>query len=242
MSAENFKKDDQIFAEYKTKHPEVTFAQFYAQGVADLVRNGKSHATLGANLDKHDVWWQAGEKPFAKYCRMHTISKDTKVVDYGCGSLRIGAHFIRYLNPNCYFGLDVISDFYEIGQQLIGEDLLREKAPAFGAISEESVRRAVEFNPDFVYSSAVAYHVHPSDAPAYYANLKRIVHKSGSVLFMDASICDEEFRYRQRSWAWPLDYYLENLDSLDYIRMYKIGDREEFGKKFSVVILEFKCP
>ena len=63
------------------------------------------------------------------------IPPDSILIDYGCGSLRVGAHFIRYLDPGCYFGLELAEGLYEIGQEVIGRELLDGKFPRFGFVS-----------------------------------------------------------------------------------------------------------
>ena len=35
--------------------------------------------------------------------------------DIGCGSLRGGVHFIRYLDKNNYFGTDISSELIKVG-------------------------------------------------------------------------------------------------------------------------------
>ena len=239
MAEDRFEKSDSVFKEFKEANTDASFAKYYMKSALETVKQGAGHATLGKNLNKFPNWWDAGAKPFAKYQRLFPIKEDSKVVDYGCGSLRIGGHFIRYLKPESFMGLDVNSGFYEMGKELIGEKMVDEKAPRFAEISEEAVKQAVAFNADIVYSSAVCYHVHPDEAETYFSNLSRITHKKGAVLFFDATVSDEHFRYRHRSWSWPLDFYLKSLPSLRLARIHKSKDREEEGHKFMVGILEF---
>jgi SAM-dependent methyltransferase len=242
MSNADYDSHDQAFLEEKKKNPKLTFAQYYTVGVAEMVKGGASHPTLGAKLNKYPEWWEAGEKAFANLLRLFPIEPSSRVADYGCGSLRIGGHFIKHLDPGCYFGLDVISGFYEIGKGLVGEKLVKEKKPRFAVLSDKSVARAAKFAPDFVYSSAVSYHVHPDEAAAYYANLSKIAHKSGAVLFFDATVSDNHFRYRHRSWSWPMDFYLKSLGDMKFVRYIKSTEREEDGQKFSVGFMEFARP
>src|SRR5262249_41100784 len=153
-----------------------------------------------------------------------------KVVDYGCGSLRIGGHFIRFLDPDRYYGLDVTDGFFEMGRELIGHDLITQKRPRFAVIDVASLTDATAFGADIVLSSAVSYHVHPSETAIYYGNLQRLAAKPGARLFFDVSISDVPLR--NKSWCWPLDFYIQSLPELTFINMDGGVYRQE-GANFS---------
>jgi hypothetical protein len=235
---ENDKRDARFLAWLK-EHPGATFAQYQTSLELIALGKGKDHATLGPNLRKYPVWWEAGEAAFARLQRLSDLEPSHRLVDYGCGSLRIGGHFIRYLAPEKYFGLDVTDGFYKMGQDLIGPEMMAEKKPRFAVISEASLAEATAFAPDYVFSSAVSYHVHPSETPVYYGNLQRLASKPGARLFFDVSISDEPIR--NKSWCWPLDFYIKSLPELRFVRMDGGVHRME-GANFSMGVLEFERP
>lgn len=222
------------------KNPGGSYAQYQTSRELVSLGKGNDHATLGKKLRKYpDNWWDAGVHGFARLVRMSKLAPDTRVVDYGCGSLRIGGHFIRYLAPERYFGLDVTDGFYEMGKDLIGPDMVAEKKPRFAVISDDAVSAATAFGAEIVYSTAVSFHVHPRETPVYYGNLQRLASKPGARLFFDVSISDVPLR--NKSWCWPLEFYIESLPELEYVRMDGGVYRPE-GANFSMGMLEFRRP
>lgn len=228
------------FVAWLEENPGGTYAQYQTSRELISLGRGKDHATLGPKLRKHpDNWWDAGTVGFARLVRLSGLAPQNKVVDYGCGSLRIGGHVIRYLAPERYFGLDVTDGFYKMGADLIGAEMVAEKRPRFAVIGEESLGEAAAFGADIVYSTAVSYHVHPSETPVYYGNLQRLAAKPGARLFFDVSISDVPLR--NKSWCWPLDFYIKSLPELEFVNMDGGIHRPE-GANFSMGMLEFRRP
>lgn len=228
----------QRYAEFKVHNPDVSYSLWLERVELESIQSGKPHATLGPRLRRFDNWWDAGTNVFRRYQRWFPFVPASKVVDYGCGSLRVGGHFIRFLDPECYFGLDVIAGFYDMGKDLIGAEMMAEKKPRFAVIDDASVRDAARFAPDFVFSSAVSYHLHPDEAPEYFRNLSTICHKPGSNLFFDVSISDEPIHNLQLSM--PLDYFKSALSDLKYITYHEIERIESGGQ--TIGILHFRRP
>ena len=193
-------------------------ARKHYDALAERIKRGASHASLGPNLKEKSDWWSAGQPKFAKALRTFPIGRKDRVVEYGCGSLRVGAHFVRYLNPGCYFGLDLTPKLIDFGKELLGEDILREKAPRLAAIDEGSLADATNFAARFVFSWAVAFHVHPDENAYYLETLVRLTHKRGAVLFFNTKLADTELKYGSNGWARPLGIYLRGLSSLTFVR------------------------
>ena len=76
---------------YREKHPGHSYAQWLHDAAVVHARAGSPHATLGSNLNKSGDWWEAGRGAYERYRRLFPLAPDGKVVDYGCGSLRIAA-------------------------------------------------------------------------------------------------------------------------------------------------------
>ncbi len=238
--SEIFDERDRRFLDLRKSNPSLTYAQYQTDIELASIRSGNDHATLGPRLRKHpDDWWAAGAHSFARLQRLSALRETDKVLEYGCGSLRVGGHFIRYLEPGHYFGLDVTDGFYEMGRELIGAEILRLKQPQLHVIGEETLQAGAAFAADIVISIAVSYHVHPSETAAYYANLERLAVRPGARLFFDASISDVPLR--NRSWCWPLDFYKQSLPGLTFIGMDGGTHRAE-GANFSMGVLEFRRP
>lgn len=220
-----------------TRHAKARFG-----AIAKMLKEGARHPTLGARANGADEdWWKAGEKNFRKMVRLFGLTEKDRVVDYGCGSLRVGAHVIRFLEPGHYFGLEVTPDLIEIGQELIGPELLAAKKPFLAAIDETSVAAASDFGASFVFSHAVAKNVVRSELPFYLAALRRIAHAPGCILYFSAKLADKEFEYLPGGWARPLAAYTEPLRPLELVRIHNASG-EPGGPAIQSCKLEFRSP
>jgi SAM-dependent methyltransferase len=239
---------DAEFTAFKEENPDATFAQYYASSAIRKINAGQAHSTLGAKLykrgsDGEKDFWTAGQKAFERYKRISEIEPSKKVVDYGCGSLRLGIHFIQYLDRGHYFGLDVTNDFFQLGQQIIGEEILSEKQPSLSVIDEAGVERAAAFGADFVISNAVSYHVHPDETASYFRNLTILASKPGARLFFDVKISPKPLRFRERGWAWPLEVFVEGLPELRFVQRHGQSKRQDQRTNNELVelgVLEFR--
>ena len=235
-----FEAWDRQHALFKLKNPGVSFTKMQMEKTAESLQKGKAHPTLGRNIIDHTDWWTAGASTFAHYMKLFPIAQSSRVIDYGCGSLRVGAHFIRYLDPGCYFGLELAKGLYEIGEEVIGPELIAEKRPRLGLTETTALDDAIAFGADFVYSTAVAFHVHPDEMALYCANLIRLSAKPGATVFFDVKTSETPLRYRERSWSWPVEMYLKALAPLTFVRGVKLNERTELGVRFENQILEFR--
>lgn len=224
------------YLQYQAAHPHVSYAEWSDIVTLRALAKGGEHATLGPRLRKYPNWWDAGVNAFDRYRRWFPLTEESRVVDYGCGSLRIGGQFIRYLKPGGYFGLDVVMGLIDIGKDLVGEALMAEKTPRFAVISPASVSDAASFSPDIVCSSAVSYHVHPDEAALYFGNLAQIANRPGATLFFDASVSSDPVDNLQLSM--PLDYFKASLADLDFVKFHEIQHNTDQDQIIGV--LEFR--
>jgi SAM-dependent methyltransferase len=215
---ERFAQKDRNYALFKQQHPDITFGQYRAQQIYDHISSGKPHYSLGGNLsdtaEGPQEFWSAGAAKAKYYFRRMGLKPHHRVIDYGCGSLRIGAHFIRYLNPGCYFGLDVVPNFFEWGKELVGNEIIAAKSPHLRTLGADSLSEAAEFGADFIFSAAVCIHVHPDELRKYFENLRSLTWKEHAQLHLNAAVSDLPRRIAQDSWAWPLQVYERSLRGL----------------------------
>lgn len=75
---------------------------------ADDIRRGEHRTMIGA------MWDDIGRLQF-EFLRSEGLEPRHRLLDVGCGSLRGGVHFVRYLEPGRYFGLDANASLIEAG-------------------------------------------------------------------------------------------------------------------------------
>lgn len=203
-----------------TDGPEgVRLARVRYDTMAQRLRAGQPHPTLGYHPDRGDTdWWQAGAGRVSRLVETFGISPHHRVIDYGCGTLRLGGHFMRRLDRGNYFGLDVSGELIAIGRELVGDDMIADKAPHLAAIDAQALEEAEAFGASFVFSEAVSYHVMPKELAFYFGALERLARAPGCVLFFSVRIADVESEYIQGCWARPLQAHTQPLASLAFVK------------------------
>jgi len=80
------------------------------------------------------------------------------LLDLGCGPLQGGEMFIRYLDPQCYVGVDHRRAVIEVGHEQIAQHALKAKAPRllFSESFGDVELGASSF--DFIWASQVLYY------------------------------------------------------------------------------------
>jgi SAM-dependent methyltransferase len=214
---------DLELADYRREHPDASFAQFYVDKALASIRAGQAHSTLGLRLLARSPegtgdadFFEAGRAAFERYRRILGVEPRHRVLDYGCGSLRVGIHFLEYLDIGHYMGLDVTRDYIDIGASAAG-NLVRSKQPVLASIGPDTIANGKDFAADFVISNAVSYHVHPDEIEAYFGSLAALCSKPGAMLAFDVKLADHPLRFKLRGWAWPLDFYRQHLAALDFV-------------------------
>jgi hypothetical protein len=169
------------FQEWQNQNPSKAFTDFYAESVASKLARGRAHASLGGNLLQGGIFGHTGQGAF-KRLAAHGLTANDACVDYGCGTLRIGVHAIKYLGAGLYWGLDISDVLLKEGRTLIGEALWEEKRPHLRLISAESVAEAAAAKPAMLLSLKVLIHVHPDELPEYIRNIMTVIGSWGQAL------------------------------------------------------------
>jgi hypothetical protein len=59
------------------------------------------------------------------------LAPSSRVLDVGCGALRLGYWVMRFLDPGCYFGIEPNVEMRELGLELIEPDVINRAQPSF---------------------------------------------------------------------------------------------------------------
>lgn len=192
------------FRRWQKQNPGCSFKQYFAEGIKDRLDDGKTRASLGATL-KGDGFGELGKRNFQLLlCETYGLKPDARCVDYGCGTLRMGVHVIKYLQPGAYVGLDIDQAMLDQGTKLIGPDLMAEKKPELAVISRDSVAMAAAKRPSLLFSLKVLIHVHPQELDEYFGNILSIVGGSGKGVATGKWSTGDTFQTAKKSWAHSL--------------------------------------
>lgn len=102
-------------------------------------------------------FWEELGKAQVDFLIEHGLKPHHKLVDIGCGSLRGGIPFIRYLDKGNYYGLDINKSLLDAGRQEIAEAKLGNKIP--NLLLDNSFN-LIAFKQKFNYAVAVSLFTH----------------------------------------------------------------------------------
>ena len=78
------------------------------QSVRERVQSGQHREVVGG------LWEEIGTLTF-NYLATHGLTPRSRVLDVGCGCLRVGVHLVDFLEPGNYYGLDLSQALLEVG-------------------------------------------------------------------------------------------------------------------------------
>ena len=187
------------FEKWQQGNPGKSFKDFYAQTAERKLREGKLHNNLGRKIS-HGGFGKSGADIFGKLIELGLKPSET-LVDYGCGTLRVGVHAIDYLEPGAYWGLDTSDFLLEQGRELIGDSLWAQKRPHLHTISAETVAQATAASPQMLISTKVLNHVHPEELEEYLHNIMQIIGSSGQAIITGKWSEQQTVQTKNRSWV-----------------------------------------
>lgn len=207
---------DRRFRAWQANNPGGTFGDYYAAKTISHLEEGRSHYTLGqrgkAKDHKAQIDWTPDDFATRALDIWEAIlgfglTPRMNCVDYGCGSLRLGQHAMRYLEAGKYCGMDVVDTFINQGLELIDPKLIADKSPLLLTITPDHLSQVAEWKPDFIFSSAVLQHVPPEELPEYFRRLASIMsgHCTAHIIYIAAPRMK---RVKALNWVYPLDQIL----------------------------------
>lgn len=101
-------------------------------------------------------WDEIGKLQF-EYLVKQGLKKDHYLLDVGCGSLRGGIHFARYLERGHYYGIDIDRDLLEAGRAELKANNLADRDVALVEMGDFSFER---LNRKFDYALAQSVFTH----------------------------------------------------------------------------------
>jgi len=194
------------FALWRIRHRNASFAHFYAHLIAaGLARGGGARryrtglSPLSATLLDPADFRKRGRKEF-DWFRTRNLRRDMMCIEYGCGCLSVGQHFIEYLDSGRYLGLDIVDSFYRDGLTMIDGKIIARSQPRFLIISEEALQRASAAKADLVFATTMIQHVPPQELGMFFGNVIRLMHET-SIAIVNCKTALVTARIGADAWA-----------------------------------------
>jgi len=125
--------------------------------------------------------WESGGLFQYPFMLSKGLKPSDVLCDIGCGSLRGGQHFIKYLDKGHYLGLEAEERLVELGlEHEVGNEIASDKLPEFVITSEFEFHRFSR-SPSFAVAISLFSHLTEGDIQRCLTKLASIV--SGSCIF-----------------------------------------------------------
>ncbi|MGM0882788.1 MAG: class I SAM-dependent methyltransferase [Bacillota bacterium] len=146
--------------------------QYYQMNLSDEdIFNGKHRDAVGG------LWKQLGELQY-NFMVQHGLRPENTLLDVGCGSLRGGIYFIRYLNEGRYFGVDINKSLIDAGKIELNNLGLHEKKPVL--LVEDHFRfELFKRNFDYAIAQSVFTHLPINVIQRSLINIDKVLNKGG---------------------------------------------------------------
>jgi len=155
------------------------------------------------------MWNEIGELQFQFLKRMG-LKPEHRMLDIGCGTLRGGRFFIRYLGVSNYTGVDISTACIDAAKRLVEEEDLQDKQPKL--ILNES--KAMNFDDmgdedfDYILAQSVFTHLPDTNIAECFANVGKVMTAKSSFYFT-YSQSDVPERLSIKDFAYPWTFFQE---------------------------------
>jgi SAM-dependent methyltransferase len=129
------------------------------------------------------AWEEFGELQFA-FLKRRGLLPHHRLLDIGCGTLRAGRHFVRYLDPDCYYGFDISPRAIEYGTDLLrSENLDAKRARLWVVAGDLRFRDLASEQFDFALAQSVFTHLPPESITECFDHITSVLSPSGAFYF-----------------------------------------------------------
>jgi SAM-dependent methyltransferase len=142
---------------------------------------------LGGGQEK----WESRGKFQLFFLKKMGLAPFHRLLDVGCGPIRAGVHFIDYLNPALYCGVDYNHDFILTAKELVAKDRgLAEKLPELAQLDNFEFSK-INGTFDYVMAFSVLNHCDNEKKKLFFRELPRMLKKTAKVYITHATWFEE---------------------------------------------------
>ena len=153
------------------------------------------------------MWEEIGSLQF-EFLVKQGLQPWHRLLDIGCGTLRGGHRFIRYLDAEQYTGTDISAGALEAGCRIVEQQGLTDKRPRL-VLTEDLKFRDLDKNPfDFVLAQSVFTHLPVEYIDECFQHLRRVMRDKANFYFtFDESQQPQQLRFK--SFTYPFSFFAE---------------------------------
>ena len=167
----------------KFKYRNRPYMEYYAAGMKTFTATDPKEAIGGR-------WEEMGNHQF-EYLVEKGLRPESTLLDYGCGSLRGGLHYINYLEERNYFGVDISPEILEAGKKFLQEEELEYKNPTLKMVNDLNFEDFEGKTFDFILAQSVLTHMPQNNIEMCLKNVRKVMDKDTiffATFFMDDKV------------------------------------------------------
>jgi len=127
------------------------------------------------------LWDEIGRLQF-DFMISRGLTPASKLLDVGCGALRGGVHFVRYLDDGNYYGIDINKSLLKAGEQELRESGLGGKRVHLQQTDQfDATGFGVQF--DFGIAVSLITHLCANQIIYCFLQMRRVMHERSSFYF-----------------------------------------------------------
>ncbi len=149
------------------------------------------------------------------YLKQHGLHPESRMLDYGCGILRLGLLAIPYLSSGTYVGLDISAGRLERGRQLLRKAGIKDDQYELHEVNDCSLKEIAEHQFDFVWAKSVFTHMPTADIEFMLRSLKPRL-AAGGQFYFTFSQSDTPLRKTIKDFYFPVDMMRETCEMQGY--------------------------
>ncbi len=145
------------------------------------------------------------------------LRPEHRMLDIGCGTLRGGRHFVRYLDRSNYTGIDISPACIEAAKDLIENEKLQDRMPTL-ILNRERNMLFSEFKEktfDFILAQSVFTHLPEDIIQECFQNIGKCMHGETAFYFTYFQ-SDERQQIATKDFAYPWSFFCELAAASDF--------------------------
>ncbi|AXK35281.1 class I SAM-dependent methyltransferase [Streptomyces armeniacus] len=165
---------------------------------ADTARNPRG----AVGTPSEERWNALGQLQF-DYLLGHGLTPADRMLEIGCGNLRAGHHFIGYLEPGHYHGIDISPDILLAAQRTLADCKLQSRLPYLTLVNDLRLAHLPDGHFDVVHAHSVFSHSPLPVIEECFAHIARVLAPGGFFDFTynrtdgtEHHVLHEDFYYR----------------------------------------------
>jgi hypothetical protein len=193
---------------WRLLHPFTRYEAYYAWVVTRKLARGRKHPAIGPHAKA-----ARGEREMIAVLLRHGLQPHHTLVDYGCGSLRLGKPLVEFLEPGKFWGLDLAQEFLDAGVVHIGA-LQVAKRPHLHVIGAEGLAAAKAARPDVIAAWHVCGKIPDQIFEDFFRKIVGLMHQRTRA-FLQFEETPTRRQLHGLAWSIPRAKLIETLAAID---------------------------